>query len=104
MNPEDGRFGTITQAPMERGSCNVYKTIAVKLVGTWLAGPSKVDLGDRPLWVKKILSKLFVKFNTPVPSSAAVERLFIQGKDILKAKRASLAHETLEMLMFRRVC
>jgi len=43
-----------------------------------------------------------IKFNTPVPSSAAVERFFSQGKDILKAKRASLADETFEMLMFMR--
>ena len=83
-------------------SCNVNKTNAVKLVGAWLAGPSKVDLGDGAFMGEKVLSKLFIKFNTPVPSSAAVERFFSQGKDILKAKRASLADETFEMLMFMR--
>ncbi len=87
---------------MERGSHNVYKTNAVKLEGTWLAGPSKVDLGDVAFMGEKVLSKLFVKFNTPVPSSAAVERFFSQDKDILKAKRASLANETFETLMFIR--
>ena len=50
----------------------------------------------------KILAKLFIRYNTAVPSSAAVERFFSQGKDILKAKRASLSDETFEMLMFLR--
>jgi hypothetical protein len=87
---------------VERGSRNVYKTNAMKLMGNWLAGPSKVDLGAGAFI--KVLAKLFVKFSTPVPSSAAVERFFSQGKDILEAKRASLADETFEMFMFTRVC
>jgi hypothetical protein len=97
MNPEDDWFVTITQAPVERGSRNLYKTNAMKLMGNWLAGPSKVDLGAGAFI--KVLAKLFVKFSTPVPSSAAVGRFFSQGKDILKAKRASLADEAFEMLM-----
>ncbi len=48
----------------------------------------------------KILDKLFIRYNTAVPSSAAVERFFSQGKDILKAKGGSLSDETLEMLMY----
>ncbi len=103
-NPEgeDDWFATFTHALLERGSSNVNKTNAVKLVETWLAGPFKVYLGNRAFMGEKVLSKLFVKFNTPVLSSAAVERFFRQGKDILKAKRASLADETFEMLMFTR--
>jgi hypothetical protein len=50
----------------------------------------------------ELVSKLFVKFTTLVPSSAAVERFFSKGKNILKAKRASLANKTFEMLMFMR--
>jgi hypothetical protein len=101
-NPEDDWYGTFTQAPVERGSRNVYKSKAETLVGTWLAGLSRVDLGDGAFMGEKVLSKLFIKFNTPVPSSAAVERFFSQGKDILKPKRASLADDTFEMLMFLR--
>jgi hypothetical protein len=38
----------------------------------------------------KIFAKLFIRYNTAVPSRAGVERFFSQGKDTLKAKRASL--------------
>jgi hypothetical protein len=67
-NPEDDSFGTFTQAPVERGSLNIYKTNAVKLVGlgTWLAGPSKVDLGDGAFMGEKVLSKLFVKLTVVI--------------------------------------
>ena len=65
-NPEDDWFGIFTQAPVERGSRNIYKTNAVKLVGTWLAGPSKVDLGDGAFMDEKVLSKLFVKLTVVI--------------------------------------
>ena len=36
---------------------------------------------------------LFIKFNSPLPSSAAIERLFSLGKVMLKPKRSSLTDE-----------
>ncbi len=45
---------------------------------------------------------LFCKYNTPIPSSAAVERMFSMGKDILRAKRATLSDENFNMLMFMK--
>ncbi len=51
---------------------------------------------------EKVLSELLVKYNTAVPSGAAVERFFSQGKDKLKEKRATLSDETFEMLVFMR--
>jgi len=44
--------------------------------------------------------QLFIKFNTPLPSSAAVERLFSLGKDVLKPKRTGLRYEHFELLVF----
>jgi len=44
--------------------------------------------------------QLFIKFNTPIPSRAAVERLFSQGKDVSKPKRSGLSDEHFEMLVF----
>ena len=67
-------------------------------MSAWLEGPpKKKDLSDCAFMGDKILAKLFI--NTAVPSSAAAERFFSQGKDILKA---SLSDETFEMLMFLR--
>jgi hypothetical protein len=51
-----------------------------------------------PSWVYQLW--LLVKFNTPVPSSAAVERIFSVGKDILRAEKTNLSDETFHRLMF----
>ena len=45
------------------------------------------------------LRELFVKYNTAIPSSAAVERLFSLGKDVLKP-RSGVSDEHFEMLVF----
>ncbi|KAG0694306.1 hypothetical protein GWK47_027269 [Chionoecetes opilio] len=48
----------------------------------------------RAAWVD-----VFVKYNTAIPSSAAVERLFSQGSDIMKAKRANLTSNNFARLV-----
>ena len=42
----------------------------------------------------------FLKYNTPLPSSAAVERMFCIGGDILRGKRSRLAGRRFEELVF----
>ncbi|KAG0715648.1 hypothetical protein GWK47_011456 [Chionoecetes opilio] len=43
---------------------------------------------------------VFVEYNTAIPSSAAVERLFSQGSDIMKVKRVSLTSDNFDRLVF----
>ena len=52
---------------------------------------------NRAAWID-----LFIKYNTPLPSSAAVERLFSMGSDVLRAKRSSLTADNFEKLLFIR--
>ena len=49
------------------------------------------------------LKLLFVKYNTALPSGAAVERLFSTEKDIIRLKKAGLSNEHFNMLvLFKR--
>ncbi|MEL7309790.1 MAG: hypothetical protein AAGK05_19390 [Pseudomonadota bacterium] len=43
---------------------------------------------------------LFIKYNTRIPSSAAVERLFCTAGDVLRPKRACVSEENFENLVF----
>ena len=46
---------------------------------------------NRDAWLQK-----FKRFNTAIPSSATVERLFAIGSDILRSKRSSMTKENFE--------
>uniref|UniRef100_A0A3Q2P6D4 BED-type domain-containing protein n=1 Tax=Fundulus heteroclitus TaxID=8078 RepID=A0A3Q2P6D4_FUNHE len=46
-----------------------------------------------------LMKKLFLKYNTGVPASAACERLFSVGKDIFRPKRNCLSDATFEKLI-----
>ena len=59
--------------------------------------PEMFPYDQRKVWIN-----LFLKYNTSLPSSAAVERLFSTASDVLRAKRSSLTAENFENLIFKK--
>jgi regulator of RNase E activity RraB len=59
-----------------------------------------LSLDQFPLLQREAWSDLFIRYNSPLPSSAAVERLFSIGSDILRPKRSSLTADNFEKLVF----
>ena len=51
----------------------------------------------RDAWLQK-----FKRFNTAIPSLAAVERLFAVGSDILRSKPSSMTKENFEKFVLLR--
>ena len=58
-------------------------------------GPLSVDA-----FPHKSFRNLFLRFNTKILCSAAVERMFSMGKDVLKPKRSKMSDQHFEMLVF----
>ncbi|QQP35450.1 Uncharacterized protein FKW44_023682, partial [Caligus rogercresseyi] len=59
--------------------------------------PGQFPKMDREKWIS-----LFIKYNTALPSSAAVERMFSTAGDVLRPKRASMTSDRLEKLVFTK--
>ena len=78
------------------------KAKAVQTVKMWLEAKVTDSLEDTAFNSEKALIELFVRYNTAMPSSAAVEHLFSLRKDINRAKRSSLSDESLNILMFTK--
>nr|XP_023018272.1 uncharacterized protein LOC111507216 [Leptinotarsa decemlineata] len=99
---EEDFFNSVTQSIEKPKSSNSLKCKAQSLVKMWLDMKSKDSFNDAAFLGEQIFINLFIKYNTAIPSSAAVERLFSTGKDILTPKRASLSDENFNMLMFMK--
>lgn len=84
------------QEQLEQGISKVLNDWKRTKMGTPLT-PDRFPIVYRKVWVK-----LFLKYNTPLPSSAAVERLFSSAGDILRPKRSSLTNQNFEKLVFMR--
>ena len=66
----------------------------------WIRG--KVTPNCFPTLHRETWIHVFKKYNTAVPSSAAVERVFPVGSDVLRPKRASLTAEYFEGFVLLR--
>lgn len=71
-----------------------------KSMEEWVPSQEDPSCSCFPNQHREIWIDLFIKYNTPIPSSAAVERCFSAGGDILRAKRSSLKEERFEDLLF----
>ena len=92
----------IIDEPTHRGRRNLIDVNAETIVNTWTETKRSDKLEDDDFQLNRILTDLFIQFNTPVPSSAGVERLFSQAGDILRPKRISLSEDRFHQLMFMR--
>lgn len=76
------------------------------IVDAWLdatykpRGQNTKGFHDSAFMGEETLMKLFMKYNTGIPSSAGVERLFSIGKLIMRANRNRLSDENFEQAMF----
>jgi hypothetical protein len=93
-------FGSFV--PNSGGTVVSAHSRAQDLLAAWLDKdhPKQDFESDVTFLGEQALVKTFLKYNTPLPSSAAVERLFSTGKDVLRAKRASLSDGAFDALMF----
>lgn len=60
------------------------------------------NLTDSAFMGEKVFIDSFIKYNTAVPSSAAVERMFSSAKEIFRDKRASLGDDSFDRLVFMK--
>ena len=91
---EDQLFQNSYDKPSKRQAQEDY-------VKKFLEQPPNKNLEEKDFPIA-FLKDLFIRYNTPIPSNAAVERLFSLGKDILRPKRCRMTDKHFEMLFFLR--
>ena len=84
---------------LHKGRC-LRKIKWEKQVDTFLEMPLTKSLPTKDTLSCKALHQLYLKYNTVLPTSAAVERMFSVGKESLKNKRACYSDEHFEILVF----
>ncbi|KAG0717770.1 Utrophin [Chionoecetes opilio] len=93
----------LDDTPVARRQEDLHEELTKTLEGWQRAHsetPIKKDLF--PSYHREAWVKLFIKYNSPLPSSAAVARMFSSAGDILRAKRSSLTASNFEELVFMR--
>ena len=73
-----------------------------RAVGRWQRTPTAKPLHPDlfPMEYRQSWLSVFLKHNTPLPSSAAVERIFSTAGDIIRPKRSCLTASNFEELVF----
>ena len=92
--PHDDFFGFLYERSTDR-----IQSAATKLVHEFLTVAPQRQVNPS-CFAHKALKDIFIKSNTALPSSMAIERVFSNGKDILKSKRAGLSDTHFEMVLF----
>lgn len=100
MESPEGLLAMCAAHGTPRDNSSSAKSRATVIVRMWLGGKASSSFSNEVFNNEASLIDLFLKFNTGMPSSAAVERLFSLGKDIARAKRNRLADNTFDTLMF----
>ena len=88
----------------ESGSDAALKKKAISIVDAWLTGFTEegTKFTDSVFMGEQVLVNLFIKYNTGIPSSAGVERMFSIGKLILRDNRSRLSDENFQRLMLMK--
>ena len=89
--------------PTEDGQIS---SLVNKTIEDWMATKptwkAQFQLESFPVFHRRAWVEVFIKYNTGIPSSAAIERVFSVGSDVIKPKRATLSSENFERLIFNR--
>jgi hypothetical protein len=93
----------LDESSKERKQKDLTEELCACLDGWQRAHSDKAITQDMfPFPFREAWIELFIRYNTPLPSSAAVERLFNSAGDILRPKRSSLSSSNFEKLVFMR--
>ena len=88
------------QAEVDERNTNNTQATAKTIAETWLRQTATKGFTREAFSCQDSLQKIFLKYNTPLPSSGAVERMFSIAKDIARSKRNKLSDYNVNTLLF----
>ena len=101
---ERGRWNILKlsayHAEVDESNTTTPEATARTIATTWLKQNASKNFGDEAFNNQASLVNIFLKYNTPLPSSGSVERMFSIAKDIVRSKRNRLSDNVFNTLMF----